>query len=103
MTLPALKGILRVGRDVLIIVLITGALGEVGLRIYNSIDPLPIFYSGNPDRFRGKPFASFWNFNLNSRGFNDVEFSTHKPQEQFALSALEIASPLASYHTNTIT
>ena len=76
--MPALRGILRVGRDVLIIVLITVALGELGLRIYNSIDPLPIFYSGNPDRFRGKPFAPFWNFHLNSRGFNDVEFSTHK-------------------------
>ena len=74
----ALKGILRVGRDVLIIVLITVALGEVGLRIYNSVDPLPIFYSGNPERFRGKPFAPFWNFHLNSRGFNDVEFSARK-------------------------
>ena len=30
------------------------------------------------NRFRGKPFAPFWNFHLNSRGFNDVEFSTHK-------------------------
>jgi hypothetical protein len=39
---------------------------------------LPIFYSGNPDRFRGKPFAPFWNFHLNSRGFNDVEFSARK-------------------------
>jgi hypothetical protein len=75
--MTALKGILRVGRDVLLIVLSTVALGEVGLRIYNSIDPLPIFYSGNPDRFRGKPFAPFWNFHLNSRGFNDVEFSAH--------------------------
>ena len=76
--MTALKGILRVGRDVLLIALSTVALGEVGLRIYNSIDPLPIFYSGNPDRFRGKPFAPFWNFHLNSRGFNDVEFSAHK-------------------------
>ena len=76
--MTALKGILRVGRDVLIIALSTVALGEVGLRIYNSIDPLPIFYSGNPNRFRGKPFAPFWNFHLNSRGFNDVEFSAHK-------------------------
>ena len=30
------------------------------------------------NRFRGKPFAPDWNFHLNSRGFNDVEFSTHK-------------------------
>ncbi|MGA9515588.1 MAG: hypothetical protein WBV51_18775, partial [Pseudolabrys sp.] len=37
--MTALKGILRVGRDVLLIALSTVALGEVGLRIYNSIDP----------------------------------------------------------------
>ena len=76
--MTTLKGILRVGRDVLIIVLITVALGEVGLRIYNSIDPLPIFYSNSYNRFRGKPFAPDWNFHLNSRGFKDVEFNTHK-------------------------
>src|SRR5262249_31978603 len=78
MGLQVLKGILRVGRDVLIIVLITVALGELGLRIYNSIDPLPIFYSESYNRFRGKPFAPNWNFHLNSKGFNDVEFNTNK-------------------------
>ena len=66
--MTALKGILRVGRDVLIIVLITVALGELSLRIYNSIDPLPIFYSESYNQFRGKPFARDWNFHLNSRG-----------------------------------
>ena len=76
--MTALKGILRVGRDVLIIVLITVALGELSLRIYNSVDPLPIFYSESYNRFRGKPFAPDWNFHLNSRGFKDVEFSTRK-------------------------
>ena len=77
--MTALKGILRVGRDVLIIVLITVALGEVSLRIYNSIDPLPIFYSDSYNRFRGKPFAPDYNtFHLNSRGFKDLEFSTRK-------------------------
>jgi hypothetical protein len=76
--MTARKGILRVGRDVLIIALITAALGEVSLRIYNSVDPLPIFYSGNPDRFRGKPFAPIWNFHLNSRGFHDVAFNARK-------------------------
>ena len=76
--MTALKGILRVGRDVLIIVLITVALGELSLRIYNSIDPLPIFYSESYNRFRGKPFSRDWNFHLNSRGFKDVEFNTRK-------------------------
>ena len=76
--MTARKGILKVGRDVLLIVLITVLLGEVGLRIYNSIDPLPIFYSESYNRFRGKPFSQDWDFRLNSRGFKDVEFNTHK-------------------------
>ncbi|MGB8303583.1 MAG: hypothetical protein WCE36_06800 [Pseudolabrys sp.] len=76
--MTARKGNLRVGRDVLLIVLITVALGEVSLRIYNSVDPLPIFYDESYNRFRGKPFAPDWNFHLNSRGFKDVEFSTRK-------------------------
>jgi len=76
--MPALRSILRVGRDVLIIVLVTVALGELNLRIYNSLDPLPIFYSDSYNRFRGKPFAPDWSFHLNSRGFKDVEFSPSK-------------------------
>jgi len=70
---------LRVVRDALIIVLITLALGELSLRIYNFIDPLPIFYSESYNRWRGKPFApEYGAFHLNSRGFNDVEFNTSK-------------------------
>ena len=65
--MTARKGILRVGRDVLLIVLITVALGEVSLRIYNSVDPLPIFYDESYNRFRGKPFAPDWNFHQPSR------------------------------------
>ena len=76
--MPALKSILRAGRDVLIIVLITVALGELSLRIYNYADPLPIFHSDSYNRFRGKPFAPDWSFHLNSRGFKDVEFNTSK-------------------------
>jgi SGNH hydrolase-like domain, acetyltransferase AlgX len=76
--MPGLKSTLRVGREVLIVVLITVALGELSLRIYNSVDPLPIFYSDSYNRFRGKPFAPDWSFHLNSRGFKDAEFSPTK-------------------------
>jgi len=96
------KGILNIGRDALIIILITFALGELGLRIYNYIDPLPIFYTESYNRWRGKPFASYLSFHLNSQGFNDVELARRKSQVQLASSASETASPLASYHTNTI-
>lgn len=74
----ALESLFRGCRDVLIIILITVSLGEVSLRVYNLIDPLPIFYSESYNRFRGKPFSPDGNFHLNSRGFKDVEFNTSK-------------------------
>ena len=40
-----------------IVLFITFVLAEVTLRIYNSIKPLPIFYSTSYNRFRGKPFS----------------------------------------------
>ncbi len=77
--MPSLTTISRNGRDVLIIALITIALGELSLRIYNYVDPLPIYYSDSYNRYRGKPYAPDWaSFHLNSRGFKDVEFNTRK-------------------------
>jgi hypothetical protein len=76
--MPAMKGFLRCARDVLIIVLITVILGELSLRMYNAVDPLPIFYTDSYNRFRGKPFAPDWSFHLNSKGFKDVEFNPNK-------------------------
>ena len=77
--MPTLTSISRIGRDVLIIALITIALGELTLRIYNYVDPLPIYYSDSYNRWRGKPHAPDWDsFHLNSRGFKDVEFNTRK-------------------------
>lgn len=61
-----------------LIFLITFSLGEIGLRVYNNFNPSFIFYSNSYERFRGKPFADDWNFNLNSRGFKDEEFSEKK-------------------------
>jgi hypothetical protein len=62
----------------LLILLISFGLAEVTLRIYDWIQPLPIFYSRDYNRFRGKPFAPDWDFRLNSKGFKDVEFEQHK-------------------------
>jgi hypothetical protein len=76
--MPTRKGVLNIGRDALIIILITFALGELGLRIYNYMNPLPIFYTESYNRWRGKPFAPNGSFHLNSKGFNDVEFSAKK-------------------------
>ena len=103
--MTALKRILRVGRDVLIIVLITVVLGEVGLRIYNSVDPLPIFYDESYNRFRGKPFAPDWNFHLNSRGFKDVEFSTRKAAGTIRILGIgdSFAFGIVPYENNYLT
>lgn len=58
-----------------VIILLTFFLGEIVLRIYNNYVPSFIFYSSSYERFRGRPFADDWNFNLNSQGFKDEEFS----------------------------
>jgi hypothetical protein len=97
--------ILRVGRDVLIIGLITVALGEISLRIYNYIDPMPIFYSDSYNRFRGKPFAPDWNFHLNSKGFKDVEFSTRKAADIIRILGIgdSFAFGIVPYEYNYLT
>ena len=61
-----------------VIIILTFFLGEIALRIYNNYVPSFIFYSSSYERFRGKPFADDWNFNLNSQGFKDEEFSEKK-------------------------
>lgn len=48
---------------------------EIALRIYHYLHPVFIFYDDSYYRFRGKPFARYWDFRLNSRGFHDVEFT----------------------------
>jgi len=67
-------------RSAIIILVITVALSEVVLRVYNVFNPLLIFYDNSYNRFRGKPFANDWGFKLNSLGFKDVEFSHEKGQ-----------------------
>ena len=76
--MPTRKRILSIGRDAVMIALITVASAELGLRIYNYVDPLPIFYNDSYNRWRGKPFAPNGSFHLNSKGFNDVEFNIKK-------------------------
>ena len=51
---------------------------EIALRIYHYMHPVFIFYDDSYYRFRGKPFARYWDFRLNSRGFHDVEFTEKK-------------------------
>ena len=72
------RRLLRVSRDVLLIGLLTFALGEVALRVVHHFHPVFIFYSDSYNRFRREPFSWDYTFRLNSRGFKDVEFEVSK-------------------------
>ena len=63
----------------LLILGISFVLAEITLRIYQNLNPTFIFYADSYNRFRGRPFAPVWNFQLNSKGFNDKEFLEKKP------------------------
>ena len=104
--MPVLEKVWKVGRDILIIALITTALGELGLRIYNHFNPLPIFYSDSYNRFRGKPHAPDWSsFHLNSKGFKDVEFSTAKAADTVRILGIgdSFAFGVVPYEYNYLT
>ena len=103
--MSVLKSTLRLGREVLIVVLITVALAEVSLRIYNYFNPLPIFYTDSYNRFRGKPFSSDYSFRLNSRGFKDVEFSPKKAAGTFRILGIgdSFAFGVVPYEYNYLT
>ena len=70
-------------RQTIIIATITIVMCEVGLRIFNQLYPLPFFYSNSYNRFRVKPHSSYYGFELNSRGFHDVEFNIRKEAGTF--------------------
>ena len=62
----------------LLIGLLAFALGEIALRAVHHFHPVFIFYSDSYNRFRREPFSWDYSFQLNSRGFKDVEFEVAK-------------------------
>ena len=76
--MPKLKKIMRILGQAAIIASISSIFTEIAFRIYNRINPSFVFYDRSYNRFRGKPFASDYDFKLNSKGFKDVEFQTDK-------------------------
>jgi hypothetical protein len=75
---PTRRRLLRVLRDVLLIGLLTFALGEVVLRFVHHFHPGFIFFSDSYNRFRREPFSWDYSFRINSHGFKDVEFEVAK-------------------------
>jgi hypothetical protein len=51
---------------------------EIGLRIFNHFSPTYVFYDTSYSRFRPKPFSENFGFKVNSKGFNDLEYSKKK-------------------------
>jgi hypothetical protein len=72
----------------MLMVLITFVLVEITVRIYKQFNPLFMFYDPSYNRFRGKPGAADYDFQLNSRGFKDVEFKLEKDAGTYRIVAL---------------
>jgi hypothetical protein len=102
---PSVKKALFVGGQIIAIALISFALGEATVRIYNHFSPSYLFYNESYNkRFRGKPFASDGNFKLNSLGFKDKEFSP-KAENGYRIVALgdSFAFGVVHYEQNYLT
>lgn len=70
---------LRAARNVVLILLISFALGEVALRVVHRVSPSYVFYNTSYDRFRAKPGSDYHGFPINSEGFHDVETPERDP------------------------
>lgn len=61
-----------------ITILVAFVSGESLLRIYHAVNPVFVFTDASYNRFRGKPYSDDYDFQLNSRGFKDIEFAKSK-------------------------
>ncbi|MGC9528009.1 MAG: alginate O-acetyltransferase AlgX-related protein [Limnospira sp.] len=95
----------RVLTQTVIIAGITFALTEITFRIYNKINPSFVFRDRSYNRWRGKPNARDFNFNLNSHGFKDVEFTQEKPPGTHRILGIgdSFAFGIVPYHDNYLT
>jgi hypothetical protein len=75
----------RLMGQVILISGITFILSEITFRIYNKINPTFVFYDYSYNRWRGKPNAEDYQFNLNSQGFKDIEFSQQKDSQTYRI------------------
>ncbi|MGL6283174.1 MAG: SGNH/GDSL hydrolase family protein [Microcoleaceae cyanobacterium] len=83
-----LKQGLRIAGQTALITAITFALTEITFRIYHRLNPSFMFYDTSYNRWRGKPHAEDYTFQLNSSGFKDLEFSTKKDKNTLRIVSL---------------
>ncbi|MGF1493016.1 MAG: hypothetical protein ACFBSC_11305 [Microcoleaceae cyanobacterium] len=69
----------------LIIAAITTVLTEITFRVYHRINPTFLFSDRSYNRWRGKPYAQDFEFQLNSQGFKDIEYDPKKPDDAFRI------------------
>jgi hypothetical protein len=79
--------------------------GEVFLRGYNYFYPSHIFFTESPNRYRGAAFGYYQGFQLNSRGFHDIEYPLNKPEKLFRIAAIgdSFAYGVVPYRYNFLT
>ena len=91
--------------ETIAVFLVTFMLAEITLRVYHHFNPSSIFYDHSYNRYRGKPGAPDYAFNLNSRGFKDVEFKPAKEAGDYRVLALGASFPfgVVPYQHNYLT
>ncbi len=67
---------------------VAAVMGELLLRVYNSIRPVSYFTSDKLLRYRGKPHENVMGYPLNSRGFRDREHPMVKPKDSYRILAV---------------
>ena len=99
------KRVLRILRQTAIILFITCVLSEVAFRIYGSVNPTFIFYGNSYSRFRARPHSYHYDFQLNSKGFKDVEFKIQKEKDTFRVLGIgdSFAYGIVPYEYNYLT
>ncbi len=80
-----IKPVVRLLGQIVLISGITFILSEITFRIYNKINPTFVFYDHSYNRWRGKPYAEDYEFNLNSQGFKDIEFIIKKDPKTYRI------------------
>ncbi len=67
---------------------ITFVLLEITLRAYAAVSPGFVFPDNRENQWRGKPHSYHYDFQINSQGFNDVEYPYEKPDGTYRVVAL---------------
>jgi len=88
-----------------VVPLSTVLLLEASLRVYDYFSPSFVFPDNSHNRLRGKPFSNDYGFQLNSKGFKDIEYTPHKSSGVYRIAAFgdSFAFGVVPYQYNYLT